>query len=198
VRTREEMMSDAAVDREKLRRKRRHLRDSLRQSLGILLVVLFTIFGRPVAPWFWLGAAAVLFGIAVRLWASGFVKKNEELATGGPYARVRHPLYVGNILLSLGFCLAAWRWWAWALIVAFFLYFYPTAIRREDAKLHRLFGESWEKWSSTTAALLPRFERSAASAEGEWSFLFSLRRNGEPLIAAFLLACLLVLYSRVV
>ena len=40
----------------------------------------------------------------MRLYASGFVVKNKELATTGPYGMVRHPLYTGNILMLVGYC----------------------------------------------------------------------------------------------
>ena len=110
-------------------RKIRHLRDSLRQSLGILMIVLLTAVSRPVLPWYSIGAGLAVLGILVRLWASGYVKKNEELATRGPYAWVRHPLYVGNLLLAAGFALVAHLWWGYVLVAVFLLFFYPNAIR---------------------------------------------------------------------
>ena len=179
----------------KKQRKLRHLRDSLRQSLGIGLVALLAWLGRPVSPWLEIGAVLVVLGVAVRLWASGYVKKNKELATCGPYAWVRHPLYVGNLLLTLGFCLAANRWWAYLLMGAFVLFFYPNAIRQEDSNLHRLFGSQWEAWRAQTRALIPTSPYRQGDA-GQWSFVYSLRRNGEPWIAAFLLVCLAVLWHR--
>ena len=48
--------------------------------------------------------AAILAGLFLRSWAAGTIRKWERLATTGPYACVRHPLYLGSILLMLGFC----------------------------------------------------------------------------------------------
>ena len=72
-----------------------------------------------------------VLGILVRLWASGHVKKDKVLATTGPYAYVRHPLYVGNHLITFGFCLASGLWWsfiAW-LAIALTLLLRMLAIR---------------------------------------------------------------------
>ena len=177
-------------------RKLRHLRDSMRQTLGILMIVLLTALGQPVEPWYWAGSGLAFVGILVRVWASGYVKKNEELATRGPYAWVRHPLYVGNLLLAGGFALAAHQWWAYTLVAVFALFFYPTAIREEDAKLKRLFGPVWKEWRTSTRALIPSLRPYRKGSLGHWSFTYSMRLNGEPWIALFLVVCLLVLFSR--
>lgn len=130
------------------------------------------------------------------MWASGHVKKNAVLATDGPYAYVRHPLYVGNILILTGFALAASLWWTIPLLVIFLFAFYPHTIRVEDEKLHNLFKEEWENWRKERNALLPRFSLIGKAQRGQWSFKQSLRQNGEPAIALFLLGCLYLLYAN--
>lgn len=178
-------------------RKIRHLRDSLRQSLGILMVVVLTVLSRPMSQWYWLGATLAVLGILVRLWASGYVKKNEELATRGPYAWVRHPLYVGNLLLAVGFALAAHLWWGYIMVAVFLLFFYPYAIREEDAKLKRLFGPVWTEWRKSTRALIPSLRPYRKGSLGHWSLAYSLKLNGEPWIALFLTACLFFISRRI-
>ncbi len=64
-----------------------------------------------------LGAALVIPGLVIRALASGHLQKNEQLATGGPYAYIRNPLYLGSLILSVGFALAARSWWIVAGIV---------------------------------------------------------------------------------
>ena len=81
----------------------RYRRDRYRQFIGIAFVVLVTVAGHPTDGLFWIGAVVACSGTAVRLWASGHIKKNKVLANDGPYQYVRHPLYVGNILLGCGF-----------------------------------------------------------------------------------------------
>lgn len=173
----------------------KHRRDRFRQALGILLVMLFVALGAPERTTYWVGTAVVLAGIVVRMWASGHVKKNKVLATEGPYAFVRHPLYVGNFLISVGFCLACGLWWSWLVMLVFWLFFYTAAIGYEDQKLHRLFGDPWLEWSRNVRPLLPRVTP-YGRVGGEWSFNQSLRANGEPIIAVVLLALLAVLWYR--
>lgn len=174
----------------------RYHRERFRQFLGVSFIVLASFAGEPRAALFALGVVLVLLGIVVRLWASGHVKKNKVLATTGPYAYVRHPLYVGNLTLLFGFAIASALWWTTPLLGAFALAFYPPAIRAEDAKLQRKFGEQWELWRARTRALIPRLTPYQAGQRGSWSFSQSLRQNGEPIIALLLLACLCILFLK--
>ena len=172
-----------------------HRRERFRQLLGVLFCILVSTLGTPrQAMVFWAGVAIAAAGILIRLWASGHVKKDKVLATDGPYGFVRHPLYVGNILIGLGFCLSSGLWWSYPLFLVFLLVYYPPAIHQEDAKLHHLFGETWESWSSRTRALIPRLTPYSSGQDGRWSFGQSLRQNGEPIIAIFLLVWLYVLF----
>ena len=175
------------------RRRHRH-----RQFVTIAYVLLLSVVGLPQrAPaLFWPGVALVFAGEAVRLWASGHVNKDRVLATTGPYAFVRHPLYVGNNVIVAGFCLASGRWWSFPLWLALALAFFPPAIAHEDALLHRLFGSAWEEWSARTRALVPRLGRYRPGMGGAWSLRQSLRVNGEPLIVVFLCGCLYLLHLK--
>ncbi|MEE2777664.1 MAG: isoprenylcysteine carboxylmethyltransferase family protein [Acidobacteriota bacterium] len=171
------------------------MRDSLRQAVGVVLAIVLTTYGRPSLVPLVAGGLLVIDGVLIRLWASGHIRKNLKLATGGPYRWVRHPLYVGNLLLSLGFCIASGRWWAWPVMGLFWLIFYPNAIGEEDRKLERLFGDDWRRWRERTPALVPRLSPTCPASTG-WKLSRSLRLNGEPAIAAVLLVCLALLYRR--
>jgi protein-S-isoprenylcysteine O-methyltransferase Ste14 len=167
-----------------------------RQAIGIVLLAVFVIWASPRPEMFWVGAVIALLGILVRLYASGFVMKNKELATDGPYAFVRHPLYTGNILMLVGFCFANGQIWPW-FVGAFFLWFwYPTAISYEDNKLERIFDDSWRAWSANTPALMPRRVSGNQSSENHWSFMKSMRQNWEPVIVVYSLVCLWWLWKQ--
>src|SRR5262249_13459878 len=58
------------------------------------------------------GGVIALAGEAVRLWASGHIDKTRALATGGPYARTRNPLYFGSLVMAVGVAVAASSLWA--------------------------------------------------------------------------------------
>ena len=95
----------------------RYHRERFRQFIGISFVILVSVAGEPEELLFFAGGVLVFLGIAVRLWASGHIKKNKALATDGPYAYVRHPTYVGNLTLGVGFALASGLWWSLPLFI---------------------------------------------------------------------------------
>jgi protein-S-isoprenylcysteine O-methyltransferase Ste14 len=166
--------------------------EAARQGLAVVLIVVYAVTARPLPLAVAVGMPLALLGVLVRLYASGFIMKNEQLATDGPYRFVRHPLYTGNILLVVGFAIAGSRWWGVPLAALFFWFYYPPAIEYEDRKLRRLFGASWEQWSGNTPALMPRFgsRSAAASTQRRWSLATSMKRNGELLLVAFCLLCM--------
>lgn len=172
--------------------------EASRQWFAVLFVLLVSLMGEPQPTLLYIGTVIAAVGTLIRLWASGHVMKNKELATDGPYAFVRHPLYVGNILLLLGFAMASSLWWSYVLMIALLLFYYPPTIAYEDNKLHTFFGEVWEEWSKTTRALIPTLPQRTAKSEqaSNWSFKKSLVQNGEPIIVIYLIGCMYLLYAR--
>ena len=173
--------------------------EASRQIFAIALIILFAAVGEPRSMVLYsAGLFLIAAGMWVRMWASGHVKKNKVLATDGPYAYVRHPLYVGNILLLVGFCLASQWMWSALLIVTLIWFYYPPAIEYEDRKLHGIFGEEWERWRMNTKALIPSRPQagSARLSQSEWSIKQSLLQNGEPIILAMVIVCAYVLFAR--
>jgi protein-S-isoprenylcysteine O-methyltransferase Ste14 len=167
-----------------------------RQWFAILFVLLVSLLGQPLDTLLYVGTVISFFGMAVRMWAAGYVMKNKELSTTGPYAYVRHPLYVGNILLLVGFSLASSLWWSFVLMGALLWFYYPPTISYEDNKLRTIFGEDWENWSKNVHALIPTFGNNTGSAKSSWSFKKSLIQNGEPVIILYLFGCLYLLYTK--
>lgn len=170
--------------------------EASRQGIGILLVLLYTVTAQPLPSAVAIGLPLALVGTLFRLYASGHIVKNRELATQGPYAMVRHPLYTGNILIVVGFALAASLWWTLPLAALFFWFYYPPAIDYEDRKLRETFGEQWEQWAAGVPALIPTFRNLAAARQGSWSLHKSTRGNGEILVALYLLTCMVVIMMR--
>ena len=167
-----------------------------RQSLAVVLIIVYALTARPNALSASIGLPLAFAGMLVRLYASGFVMKNKELATNGPYALVRHPLYTGNILLIVGFALAGATVWGPPLALFFFWFYYPPAIEYEDRKLRHLFGEQWDRWAGGAPALVPSFANAARMRGGGWSVAKSMRRNGEGFIAVYVLFCMWLVTAR--
>jgi len=160
-----------------------------RQGVGLLLIPVCAWFAVPGPNRIGLGLLIAAAGQMWRIYAAGMIRKNMQLATGGPYSLVRHPLYLGNFLILGGFALACGQWMAIGAVAGFFLFYYPPAVRYEDAKLEDIFGEDWRSWSRRTPAMFPSRLQWRAGAGARWNARQSLLRNGELPICLFLLAC---------
>ena len=167
-----------------------------RQAFGLLLILLCAYMTEPghsrVITGFIIAGAGQLF----RVFAAGTIFKNRRLATSGAYALVRHPLYLGNILILGGFTLACANIYVAVLVLVFFLIWYPAAVAYEDDKLERIFADEWRSWSKGTHAVLPGRFRWRAFTDARWNARQSLLKNGELAISLYLAVCAAWLWFR--
>lgn len=103
-----------------------------------------------------IGGVIAFLGVAIRAWASGHIKKASELAVSGPYAYTRNPLYLGSLILGLGFTIAAGVWWLALLFIALFLGIYLPVMRVEVEDIRRIFGTSFDEYERNVPMFLPR------------------------------------------
>ncbi|HXM33982.1 MAG TPA: isoprenylcysteine carboxylmethyltransferase family protein [Pyrinomonadaceae bacterium] len=127
-----------------------------RVPLGFASAGLFVVLARPRLTTMIVGGVVSIIGLALRAWAAGHIRKNDSLATSGPYAYTRNPLYLGSFLLGLGFTIAAARWELALVFVALFLGIYFPVMRVEASTLAGLFGESYRRYASEVPLYLPR------------------------------------------
>ncbi len=161
----------------------------LRQGIGLLLVAVCAHFAKPTSYMVLIGLTLAVLGQLFRIYAAGFIHKNKQLASTGPYALVRHPLYLGNFMILIGFALAAANLYVWIAVGLFFLIWYPAAIAYEDSKLERIFGDEWRNWSKNIRALIPGGFRFKDLKIDGWDTYQSLIRNGELPISLYLISC---------
>ncbi len=102
------------------------------------------------------GVWFILAGLLVRCWAAGYIKKIRVLTTSGPYSFVRNPLYVGNFLMGLGFCLFVRDLMLSLIYVVLFAFFYIGTMKKEEALLTDLFGEDYINYKKNVPAFIPR------------------------------------------
>lgn len=95
------------------------------------------------------------------------IKKTKVLATTGPYRLCRHPLYLGSLLMMLGFCIIVSNALDACIVFGPVLVIYLLTMRREERRLAERHGEAWTQY----AASVPRFfpYRLFTSFRTEWS-----------------------------
>jgi len=83
------------------------------------------------------------------------VVEGHKLATSGPYALVRHPIYTGmlGMLVATGLAVSYWP----ALVVAVVVFFVGTIIRIriEEGLLRETFGAEFDDYARNVAAIVP-------------------------------------------
>jgi protein-S-isoprenylcysteine O-methyltransferase Ste14 len=97
-------------------------------------------------------------GLLVRAWAAGHLAKNQTLATSGPYAWVRNPLYLGTLTVAAGLAIASLRWELAVLFGAVFGLVYFPVIAQEEQHLRSLF-PGFRQYAERVPLLLPRGRR---------------------------------------
>ncbi len=164
-----------------------------RVPAGWVLGALTIVLARPTPGSLLLGLPLALVGETARLWASGHIEKTERLATGGPYAHSRNPLYVGSVLIALGVGVACASAWVVVATAAYFLAFYPSVMREEAAFLAAKFPDEHAAWAAAVPIFWPRatpagprasrFDWARVARNREWRTAAAL-----PLLAAILFA----------
>jgi protein-S-isoprenylcysteine O-methyltransferase Ste14 len=104
------------------------------------------------------GLPIAIFGAALRALAAGVIKKDSRLASSGPYAWTRNPLYLGSSLLAVGFAVMSWNSGAAGLLLIPSALIYPQVIRREESHLEQLFGDEFRAYRNQVPCFFPRFK----------------------------------------
>src|SRR5437764_11067642 len=127
----------------------------LRVPSGFLIVIVFAWFSRPTPQSLAWGIPISLCGLALRAWAAGCLAKNQRLATSGPYAHTRNPLYLGTLLVAAGLAIASRSLGLGLLFAAVFLFIYLPVIQLEEQHLRSLFPE-YAAYAQQVPAFWPR------------------------------------------
>jgi protein-S-isoprenylcysteine O-methyltransferase Ste14 len=165
-----------------------------RTLLSMVLGLVFLVLAQPNRTSLFLGAGLILLGESVRIWSSGYIRKNRMLTKTGPYSLSRNPLYVGSFLMGAGFVISMGIVWMMVLFVFFYICVYWFTIRWEEDNLKRKFPGEWEEYFSK----VPRFYRPTGLAgyvpgEFTWSQVF---KNKELWNASVVLIVYIVLWGK--
>lgn len=157
----------------------------IRVPLGFAFSLIYLWLAHPGVVTIIIGCAVVAIGLAVRAVASGQLRKNEALATSGPYSYTRNPLYLGSILIGIGFAIAARSLWVWIVLAVFFTTVYIPVIRDEEAFLRSKFPD-FELYARRVPRILPRWSGESVTSEFSRE-LYLKHREYNALIGAALM-----------
>jgi len=166
----------------------------VRVPLGFGFAVLYFWLARPTWRFIALGAIVIAPGLLIRALASGYLRKNETLATSGPYAYTRNPLYLGSTLMGIGFALAARSWWVGIALILMFFAIYLPVIRDEEAFLQQRFPE-FEEYVRRVPRIFPRIVARSGEIGDRGGFspdLYLKHREYNALLGALAMVAALV------
>jgi len=134
------------------------LRDVLTGKTRIAVAWVFSIVlvlsasKYPSAP----GILLCFVGASIRFWSSGFLRKDQYPAVGGPYSLSRNPLYLGTYLMMVGICWSIEAWVFLILTSTVFFFIYHFVILEEEKKLQKIFGTSYQQYCLKVPRFFPR------------------------------------------
>ena len=166
----------------------------LRVPSGFLMVAVFAWFSAPTRHSLAVGFPVSLLGLILRGWAAGCLAKNQQLATSGPYAYTRNPLYLGTLLVAAGLVMASRSAGLGVLCAAFFLLVYLPVIQREEQHLRRLFPE-YADYADAVPAFWPRFQPRPATDPHGFRWPLYMKNQEYQAAAGFAAGVLLLVWK---
>jgi len=160
----------------------------LRVPSGFLLVAAFLWLSKPGAASLAAGLPLAALGMWLRGWAAGHLAKNERLASSGPYAYLRNPLYAGTLLVAAGLAVASRRLSLAVLLAGVFLLVYLPVVELEEQHLRKLF-PAYAEYAARVPMLWPRWRRGGGGT-GRFEWRLYWRNQEYQALAGFLAGAL--------
>jgi Phospholipid methyltransferase len=168
-----------------------------RVRLGYPLALICFWLAKPTLVSIAIGAAVAAVGLAIRASAAGYLRKGSQLATTGPYARTRNPLYFGSVILAGGFALATNSWIAASALAIYIMVFYPAVMRREESELRAAYGAEFAAYAARVPLFFPSLRNQSVAKSGTANFSWAqYNRNREYQAAIGAAVALAVLGGR--
>ncbi len=127
-----------------------------RTSLGLVTALALVAVARPVAPLLYAGIAVMLLAHVLRVISTGYIDKDEQLATAGPFAWCRNPLYVANLMVVVAFTLMSGRLLVLPVMMLLWWATHAPTVAREEQFLRRRFGAQFERYCEMVPRWIPR------------------------------------------
>ncbi len=174
----------------------------LRLPLGFVFGAIYLLVARPTPLLLAIGGIIAFAGLLIRGWAAGHIVKNDQLATTGPYAHTRNPLYLGSFLIAVGFAFAA-HWTMLVLVGFFFAFVYGPTIGRERDFVRARFPDAYQEWAAHVPLFFPRLTPWSGGARSEstpfsWPLYLRHREWQAALVFVLVIVWLALVAWRVV
>jgi len=138
-----------------------------RSYTPIPLILLLLFFSKPYQPIIYFGFILLAIGELGRIWANSYAGGRtrttkvgaSKLCTSGPFAYLRNPLYLGNMIIYLGIVLIAGGstvWFMLCIMLLFFIIQYLLIVSLEQETLTKLFDKEYLTYCKNVPALIPR------------------------------------------
>jgi protein-S-isoprenylcysteine O-methyltransferase Ste14 len=130
-----------------------------RSFIGILCLVVVLWLATPNVWSIFVGFFFMMIGMFFRAWSSGYINKDKELATEGPYSLTRNPLYFGNLLLGAGIAIASNNLVTALICSGYYVFFFTFLIAIERKRMKERFGPLYEEWAKQANLFFPRIKK---------------------------------------
>ena len=138
-----------------------------RSYTPIPFLILMLVFENASVTTLIIGFIIALFGELIRLWGVSWAGSETRTTGGvggtflvisGPFAFVRNPLYVGNILMYTGLGVMSYALFPYLQIIAilFFVLQYHLIVKEEESFLEKKFGDAYQKYLINVPRFIPR------------------------------------------
>ncbi len=152
-----------------------------RTKIQHFFVVTILMFAKPNKFSLIFGLVFIIFGIFIRVWAVGYIKKMEFLTVEGPYSYIRNPLYFGSFFIGLGLCICSFNLFFLLIYLVLFYLIYCITIIEEEKILKSTFAEQYEKYKESVPSFIPIFKTKSSfqlqKAKSKWDFYGFLKNK---------------------
>jgi len=127
-----------------------------RVFLGFVFAAVVLWLATPTLRSLMIGAAIVVIGESIRIWAAGHLEKSKEVTQSGPYQYTRHPLYLGSSLIGIGIAVVSNNQIPAVIVITYMLLTLTAAMRSEEAHLREKLGDAYDAYAEKRALKVER------------------------------------------
>jgi protein-S-isoprenylcysteine O-methyltransferase Ste14 len=130
-----------------------------RSFIGILCLIAILWLATPNVWSIFSGFLLMMAGMFFRAWSSGYINKDKELATEGPYSLTRNPLYFGSMILGSGIAVASNNVITYLIFIVYYFTFFTFLIAIERKRMRQRFGQQYEVWAKEANLFFPKIKK---------------------------------------